>query len=155
MKPISQLNSKHVLREKNGCLITFYFQPLDKTELTLTISATLIARILTKRYGNFASPQESLCFIILCFFRQQCELLLWSCLTPTAHIRIGDFVTRILGWIAQRKTRYIDYNILWTTRLFLCLDHQISHIAGFMDPHTLRWLAQWLAPCLIARRSCV
>lgn len=73
------------------------------------------------------SSSESLDFVTFQVSRSWWEILLWSCLMPTAHIRTGDLVTMILSWTALLESRSMDNRDFWTNRLHLHLDHWISH----------------------------
>ena len=56
------------------------------------------------------------------------ELVLWSRLMPTAHIRTRDLVTQILSRISKCKSGSRDHNDFWINKIHLLLDHCTSHI---------------------------
>lgn len=62
-------------------------------------------------------------FVAAGFLGGSWDLLLWSCLTATAQIRIGFLVTWILGWIVLCKCGSMDFSDFWTKRLYPGLDH--------------------------------
>ena len=84
-------------------------------------------------YTKFTSSLELLCFIILQVFPGHGGSCWWGpawCLLATSGQEIL--------WLDPRldfhcKLGYTDYNGFWVNRLYLRLDHYISHIHGFID----------------------
>lgn len=73
-----------------------------------SISAPLNVHMLAIYYTNFTSSAESLAVILQVFYATVRAAVL-SCLMGPAHIRTGNLVVCILGWIAQRKSGYVDH----------------------------------------------